>query len=125
MVQWLRFRVPNAEGTGSVPHGGTKIPHVKDQNKKTKTGILTKASALIPVNLQAFLPSAITSVALNHFFSYPRTPRTHDTVPPGTGLAYGGAVVKSVPANAGDARDIGWIPGLGRFPGEGNAKPFQ
>ena len=33
----------------------------------------------------------------------------------------GGLVVKSLPANAGDA---GSIPGLGRTPGEGNGNPF-
>ena len=30
-------------------------------------------------------------------------------------------MVKNTPANAGDARDMGLIPGLGRFPGEGMA----
>ena len=34
-------------------------------------------------------------------------------------------VVKNPPANAGDARDAGSIPGLGRFPGEGNGNPLQ
>ena len=34
----------------------------------------------------------------------------------------GGSVVKNPPANTGDA---GLIPGLGRFPGEGNGKPLQ
>ena len=34
-------------------------------------------------------------------------------------------LVKNVPANAGDARDVGLIPGSGRFPGEGNGNPFQ
>ena len=29
-------------------------------------------------------------------------------------------VVKDPPANSGDIRDEGSIPGLGRFPGEGN-----
>ena len=33
-------------------------------------------------------------------------------------------VVKNPPANAGDSRDIGSIPGLGRFPGEGNGNPL-
>ena len=32
-------------------------------------------------------------------------------------------VVKNPPANAGDIRDAGSIPGLGRFPGEGHGKP--
>ena len=29
-------------------------------------------------------------------------------------------VIKNLPVNAGDIRDTGSIPGLGRFPGEGN-----
>ena len=29
------------------------------------------------------------------------------------------------PANAGDARDVGSIPGLGRSPGIGNGNPLQ
>ena len=29
-------------------------------------------------------------------------------------------VVKNLPANAGDRRDVGSVPGLGRSPGEGN-----
>ena len=37
----------------------------------------------------------------------------------------GGAVVKNPPANAGDARNVGLIPGLGRFPGGGNGNSFQ
>ena len=36
-----------------------------------------------------------------------------------------GSVVKNLPANAGDARDPGLIPGLGRSPGEGNSTPLQ
>ena len=34
-------------------------------------------------------------------------------------------LVKNTPANAGDTRDVGSIPGSGRSPGEGNSKPFQ
>ena len=34
-------------------------------------------------------------------------------------------MVKKLPANAGDARDMGSIPGLGRYPGVGNGKPVQ
>ena len=36
-----------------------------------------------------------------------------------------GAVVKNPPANAGDARDEGSIPGAGRSPGEGKSNPLQ
>ena len=34
-------------------------------------------------------------------------------------------VVKNPPANAGDRRDVGSIPGLGRFPGGGHGNPLQ
>ena len=34
-------------------------------------------------------------------------------------------MVKTLPANAGDPRDIGSIPGLVRFPGVGNGNPLQ
>ena len=36
-----------------------------------------------------------------------------------------GAAVKNVLANAGDASELGLIPGLGRSPGVGNGSPFQ
>ena len=32
----------------------------------------------------------------------------------------GGSVVKNPPANAGDPRDVGSVPGSGRSPGVGN-----
>ena len=34
-------------------------------------------------------------------------------------------VVKNPPANVGDMKDAGLIPGLGRFPGEGNGNLLQ
>ena len=34
-------------------------------------------------------------------------------------------VVKNLPANAGDVREVGLIPGLGRSPGEDNGNPLQ
>ena len=37
----------------------------------------------------------------------------------------GGSVVKNPPANAGDAGDVGSVPGLGRSPGVGNGNPVQ
>ena len=33
-------------------------------------------------------------------------------------------MVKNMPANAGDVRDVGLIPGSGRSPGKGNGNPF-
>ena len=37
----------------------------------------------------------------------------------------GGSVVKNLPANVGDAEDMGSIPGWGRSPREGNGNPLQ
>ena len=34
-------------------------------------------------------------------------------------------MVKNPPANAGDIKDVGSIPGSGRSPGEGNDNPLQ
>ena len=34
-------------------------------------------------------------------------------------------MVKNPPAGAGDARDVGSVPGLGRAPGGGNGSPLQ
>ena len=36
-----------------------------------------------------------------------------------------GLVVKNLPANAGDIKDTGSIPGSGRYPGGGHSNPFQ
>ena len=33
-------------------------------------------------------------------------------------------VIKNLPANAGDIRDVCSIPGLGRLPGEGSVNPL-
>ena len=43
------------------------------------------------------------------------------------GLPHDGMVivVKNPPGNAGDARDVGLISGLGRSPGVGNSNPLQ
>ena len=34
-------------------------------------------------------------------------------------------MVKNPPANAGEVRDVGSIPGSGRYPGGGHGKPSQ
>ena len=36
-----------------------------------------------------------------------------------------GTVKRNPPASAGDARDAGSVPGLGRSPGVGNGNPLQ
>ena len=34
-------------------------------------------------------------------------------------------MIKNMPANAGDLREVGLIPGLGRSPGGGHGNPLQ
>ena len=34
-------------------------------------------------------------------------------------------MVKNLPANSGDTRNAGLVPGWGRSPGEGNGNPLQ
>ena len=41
------------------------------------------------------------------------------------GASQAALVVKNPPANAGDVRDTGSIPGLGRSPGGGHGHPLQ
>ena len=43
----------------------------------------------------------------------------------GTRASQVAQLVKNPPANAGDTRDVGSIPGSGRSPREGNVKPLQ
>ena len=43
-----------------------------------------------------------------------------------TGLGFaGGLMGENPPASAGDKRDMGLIPGLGRFPGGGHGNSLQ
>ena len=48
----------------------------------------------------------------------------HFSVPMDRGFP-GGAVLRNPPANAGDSRDAGLIPGSGGSPGEGNGNPLS
>ena len=52
-----------------------------------------------------------------YFLKVPPSPKL--SIPPDLP---GDTVIKSLPANAGD---VGWIPGLGRYPGEGNGNSLQ
>ena len=43
----------------------------------------------------------------------------------GGGTSQVALVVKNPPASMGDIKDVGSIPGLGRFPGRGHGNPLQ
>ena len=59
----------------------------------------------------------------HHSVSYP--PTYTPWLFPGSLYFLVAPVVKNLPANAGDLRDTGSIPGLGRSPGEGHGNPLQ
>ena len=40
------------------------------------------------------------------------------------GASHVAVVVKNLPSSAGDGRDLGLIPGSGRFPGGGHVNPL-
>ena len=86
------------EGSGSIPGWGTKIPQAMwcGQNKKNP-------------------PSTINKFYLEFFHIWYNT---------GVGFP-GGSVVKNLPENADDARDLGSIPESGRSSEEGNGNPLQ
>ena len=42
-----------------------------------------------------------------------------------SGASQEALVIKNLPGNAGDERDVGLIPGLGRSLGEGHGDPLQ
>ena len=55
---------------------------------------------------------------------YGNNPGTNDSDIPDWDSFPGGSVVKNLPANVGDAGDVGSVPGLGRSPGGGNDNPL-
>ena len=42
-----------------------------------------------------------------------------------TGTFQVALLIKNPPTNAGEMRNVGSIPGSGRYPGEGNGNPFS
>ena len=64
------------------------------------------------------------TVTFRRFFSCKVSPLVFFYFHPYVGFP-GGTVVKNPPANAGDARNMGLILGLGQFPGIGNGNSLQ
>ena len=68
--------------------------------------------------------SPATSASAGRFFTYRATWEGHPQCP-WPFLISDGSAGKNPPANAGDAGEVGSIPGLGRSPGGGNGNPLQ
>ena len=64
----------------------------------------------------SFAYLSINSSKLPQAFWYPCRPHEASQVT---------LMIKNPPANAGDIRDTGSVPGLGRSPGEGHGNPLQ
>ena len=74
-------------------------------------------------NLELYI--ALVKKLVQVYFAY-RKPRMNFLTNPVLNWASQVAlVVRSPPANAGDVRDAGLIPGSGRSPGEGHGNPLQ
>ena len=65
VVQWLRLRVPNAGGVGSIPGQGTKIPHAAWHSARTRARAHTHTHTRICWQAQGKFP------ALTPYFSQP------------------------------------------------------
>jgi len=85
----------------------TLTKEIKDDSKKWKDKLLFGKINLLKM---AILPKAI-----HRFNVIPYQMRASQVA----------LAVKNPPANAGDVRDAGFIPGSGRSPGRGNGNPLQ
>ena len=81
MVQWLRLCPSNAEGVGSIPGQGTKIPHAaqpKSKNKQTENSpslLPPGASRICSPKPQSYtLPTADLGLSPGHLIDYLHLP---------------------------------------------------
>ena len=54
VVQWLRLCAANAGDVGSIPSGGTKIPHAMIKKKITKQVVNDKQISCLGRNMEAW-----------------------------------------------------------------------
>ena len=88
-----------------APYGGNKVLTIGPPGKSQDSHFLT-----FIVSFGTVIAPAGESFSLLVFYN---------------GASHVALAVKNLPANAGDIRDVGSIPGLGRSPGEGNGNPLQ
>ena len=98
---------PHQQGCGH-PWCHLACPHADFHRTPSPDGSSARLSHRIPLSLSSLTFQTLTS-------GKPAFP---------TGFP-GGAVVKNLPANAGDTKDAGLIHGSGRSPGVGNGNPLQ
>ena len=99
----LAWRIPGmAEPGGLQSMGSHRVAHDKSD---LAAATAAAVAAAICISLEKFLFRSF-----GHFK---------------VGLSFYCWAVKNLPANAGDIRDVGSIPGSGKSPGEGNCNPLQ
>ena len=115
VVQWLGLCAFTAEGQGSTSGRGIKILQALwwSQRKPPNNTFLILAYKALHVYL-VLHPSPSSTSFMTQF---PGSPRD-------TGFPHGSDSKESA-CNAGDAGDMGQIPGLGRFLGVGNGNSLQ
>ena len=98
--------------------------------------ILCRPLLLLPSifpSIRVFSNESVLCIRWSKYWSFSFSvspPNEYSHLPIGTnpgreGSFPGGSAVKNLPANAGDTRDAGLIPGLGRTPGGENGNPLQ
>ena len=69
MVQWLKLQASNAEGTGSIPGQGTKIPHATWHGQKIKIIIIKNTSEDLLYDICCLKSSTVLSYFSQHLRS--------------------------------------------------------
>ena len=123
---------------------GVSYPRLGAQGKERRCGVWAPLS-LPGVSSGLALALAVVSLSfqLSWWLQLPGSANTHPLLSPPTHSSslradhgfwmllisklgfLGGSVVKDIPANAGEIRDIGLTPELGRSPGGGHGNPLQ
>ena len=107
MVQWLRLCTSNAGGMGSIPVW------------KLSSLLLLQFFSLMFGILLLLFEFLVCFLACLGFFLFLCLFLIEIRA------SQEALVVKNLPANAGDTRDVGSVPGRGRSPGGGNGYPLQ
>ena len=119
VAQWLRSHAFQCRGHWLYSWSGNKIPHTttsqinkKKYCKKLKWNLVLMIPLLQRRDMTAFAYLIFLPFVLSDVWA----PK---------GASQVALVVKNPPANAGDIRDVGAIPGLGRSPGGGHGNLLQ
>ena len=101
------------------PHWGCKA---RNQPKETQMGLIPKFTVLLPGH--PITVSQSCREGWSAYFSSKSRPLSYQLAV-GLRASQVALVVKNLPANAGDIRDVVWLSRSGRSPGGGNGNTLQ